>query len=245
MSAKTRMWQGLGTVLAAVLTAGGLAIGAGTAASAQTTPTATAAAKDTLTAPSNLHVTSETFTDLNLAWDASTSSTGSGVFYELFVDGKIYSFPDTPSADVRLGAGYGLTPGTTHTFQVEAWEGDPSNGVNTGKNGVLGNKLTVTLGPGDTTAPTAPANLHVVSSSTSGVVLGWDASTDANSPDITYFVYNPCGIETTGTEAGIPSESANPVCGIPAGSTITIRIFARDPSNNQSPQSNPVTFTMP
>lgn len=228
MSAKTRMWHGLGTVLA-VLTAGGLLLGAG--------PAASAASTSTVTAPTNLHVVSETFTDLNLAWNASTSSNGSGVQYELFVDGNVYpKYPlETPSVDVEKGQEFGLTPGSTHTFQVEAFDGDGGK--------ALSNKLTVTLGPGDSTAPTAPANLHVVSQNADGVTLGWDPSSDPDSPDITYFVYNPCGLTTNGTEATIPSESANPVCGIQPGSTYTISIFARDPSNNQSPNSNPVTFT--
>jgi hypothetical protein len=229
VSAKTRIRHSVGGVLGA-LTVGGLLLGTG--------PAASAASAGTLTAPSNLHVVSETFTDLNLAWDASTSRAGSGVSYELFVDNNVYpKFPlETPSVDVQLGPEFGLTPGTTHTFQVEAF------GDGTGSK-AFSNKLTVTLGPGDTTAPTAPANLHVVSMNADGVTLGWDASSDPDSPDITYFVYNPCGLTTTSTEAVIPSETANPVCGISAGSTHTIQIFARDPSSNQSPLSNPVTFT--
>lgn len=228
MSARTRMWHGLGTVLAA-LTAGGLLFAASPAATAASKPTGS------VSAPSNLHVVSETFTDLVLAWDAST---GSDVQYELFVDGNVYpKYPlETTSVDVQLGPGFGLTPGSTHTFQVEAFDGDGGK--------AFSNKLTVTLGPGDSTAPDAPANLHVVSVDGNGVTLGWDASSDPDSPDITYFVYSPCGITTTSTEATIPSESVNPACGIPAG-THTIQIFARDPSNNQSPNSNPVTFTIP
>lgn len=229
MSAKTRIRHSLEGVLGA-LAAGGLLLVA--------VPAASAASAASLTAPSNLHVVSETFTDLNLAWDPSISPGSSGASYELFVDGNVYpKYPlDTSSVDVQLGPEFGLTPGTTHTFQVEAFgDGKASK--------AFSNKLTVTLGPGDTTTPTAPANLHVVSMNADGVTLGWDASSDPDSPDITYFVYNPCGLTTTSTEAAIPSETANPVCGISAGSTHTIQIFARDPSNNQSPLSNPVTFT--
>lgn len=226
MSAKTRIRYGLGTV-AAVLAVGGLLFGAGSAASA--------APVGPVTAPANLHVVSQTFTDLNLAWDASS---GSGVSYELFIDSNTYPLypPDTPSVDVQLGREFGLIPGSTHTFQVGTFGGGTGSRA-------FSNKLTVTLGPGNTTAPSAPANLHVVSMNADGVKVGWEASGDPDSPSITYLVYNPCGVTTTATEATIPSQTAIPVCGIPTGSTSNIQIFARDPSGNQSPLSNPLTFT--
>ena len=225
MSAKTRMWHGLGTVLA-VVTAGGVLLGAG--------PAASAASTGMVTAPTNLHVVSETFTDLNLAWNASS---GSGVQYELFIDGNVYAkYPlETPSVDVQLGPAYGLTGGSTHTFQVQAFNGDGGK--------ALSNKLTVALGPGDSTAPTAPANMHVVSQNADGVTLGWDPSSDPDSPDLTYFLgFGGCA--SAGSTGGfIPSQAVNPVCGITPGNTYTASVSSQDPSGNDSPHSNTVTFT--
>jgi hypothetical protein len=231
MTFTARRWKALAAGLA------GGALGAALFASA---PAASAAPADPGNVPTNLHVASETFTDLNLAWNAPSSG-GSGVYYELFVDNNPYpKYPlTTPAVDVELGAGYGLRPGTTHTFQVEALGG------NTGSN-AFSNKLTVTLGPGDTTPPTTPTNLHVVSNDSRGIGLAWNPSTDDQSGLGQYYLDGqPCSPvdEGTATQVIVPSINSDPVCGIFPGQTYTFTVHARDNVGNFSADSNAVTVT--
>jgi chitodextrinase len=77
------------------------------------------------TAPGNLHAVSVSDTDIVLAWDASTDDSGS-VTYVVFFDDNPTPFQTSGDTrfDVRLNRAIGMTPGSTHTFQVRAE--DPS-----------------------------------------------------------------------------------------------------------------------
>jgi chitodextrinase len=190
------------------------------------------------TTPGNLHVVSATDTDLVLAWDASTDDRGA-VNYAVFFDDNQTPFLTSADTqlDVHLNRAIGMAPGSTHTFQVRAE--DPSG------NHSFSNVLTASFAPGDNTPPTAPSNLRVVSNTSAGVELAWDASTDES--DFDYHVFGqPCGgvvVRGDTTRVVIPSIESDPVCGLGPGGTYTFTVSALDALDNLSAPSNSVTVT--
>lgn len=225
MRSVARRWKGLGAALL------------GGAVVFMAAPAAMAANGAGPTPPANLHTVSATSTDIVLAWDASTSKSG-GINYAVFFDNNPTPFQASGNTqfDVHLNRAIGMTPGSTHTFQVRAEDA-------TGK-ASFSNKLTASFAPGDNTPPTAPANLHVVSNDSQGVGLAWDPSTD-ESP-VSYFVDGgPCSPMQVGsaTQFTWPSISSDPVCGLQPGTTYTFSVRARDSFDNDSAFSNSVTVT--
>src|SRR3954466_9457093 len=156
------------------------AIAAATLALLLAAPAAMAASPPT--PPGNLHATSVTDTDIVLVWSRSP---GSGINYAVFFDDNPTPFltsGDT-TLDVHLNRAIGMIPGSTHTFQVRAEDqaGDDS----------FSSRLAVAFAPGDNTPPTAPGNLRVVSNTSAGVELAWDASSDDSSFDY-HVAGTPC-----------------------------------------------------
>jgi chitodextrinase len=190
------------------------------------------------TAPGNLHAVSVSDVDIVLAWDASTDDSGS-VSYAVFFDDNPTPFETSADTgfDVHSNRAIGMTPGSSHTFQVRAE--DPSG------NASFSSKLTVAFAAGDNAPPTAPRNLHVVSNTGAGVELAWDPSTDES--DFDYHVAGaPCSplvVSSGTTHVLVPSVAADPVCGLVPGSTATFSVWARDSLNNDSAFSNSVTVT--
>jgi chitodextrinase len=190
------------------------------------------------TPPGNLHAVSVSDVDIVLAWDPSADNSGS-VNYALFFDDNptpLLTSADT-RFDVHLNRAIGMIPGGSHTFQVRAE--DPSG------NHSFSNELRVSFAPGDNTPPTAPSNLHVVSTTASGVELAWDPSPDEF--DFDYEVSGtPCSplvVPGDTTRVLVPSVDTDPVCGLVPGSTATFSVRARDSLDNDSAFSNSVTVT--
>ncbi len=229
VSRNARVWQGLGAIVI-----GGALLLAGA-------PAAKAAARDKTppTAPSNLHAVSITDEDITLAWDASKDNSGV-VLYDLFFDDNPIPFGPLSDNqfDVHLNQAIGMVPGSTHTFQVRAED--------TSGNASFSNKLTVSFAAGDDTPPTTPTNLHLVSTSASGVELAWDPSTDEST-----FDYNVVGVfgcptlvvPSNTTQVLVASVDADPVCGLSPGITYSFQVFARDAFGNDSALSNTATVT--
>ncbi len=88
-------------------------------------------------------------------------------------------------------------------------------------------------GGGDTTAPTAPGNLHSTGVTTNSISLAWDASTD-NVGVTGYTVsYGNSSVNVSGTTVTIN--------GLAANTDYTFTVKARDAAGNVSNASNPVT----
>jgi chitinase len=221
------------SALASCAAALALLLAAGPSALAQTQADTTPP-----TAPGDLHAVSVSDVEIVLAWNASTDNSGS-VNYAVFFDANPTPFltSGATTVEVHLNRAIGMTPGSTHTFQVRAE--DPSG------NRSFSNKLTVSFAPGDNTPPTAPGNLRVVSQTASGVELAWDPSTDES--DFEYHVAGtPCSpmvVSGDTTHALVPSIDTDPVCGLVPGTTATFSVWARDSLNNDSAFSNSVTVT--
>ena len=91
----------------------------------------------------------------------------------------------------------------------------------------------------DRTAPTAPTNLMVTSSTETSASLAWGPSTD-NSGKFNYVIAGgPTNVTVSQTQ------TSHTVTGLQSGKTYTFRVYARDLSGNLSKSSNAVTITLP
>jgi chitodextrinase/predicted esterase len=175
-------------------------------------------------APGNLHTVSSTTTTISLDWDNSTDNvavTG----YDVFINGtKSYS---PVSSDV---VATGLTAGTTYSFQVQAH--DQAGNLSAFSSTANGTTATAP----DITAPSIPANLHVVSSTSNTITLDWDNSTD-NVAVTGYDVYR------NGTKTYSTTSSDLVADNLAASTTYSFTVLARDAANNASSQGAAVTGT--
>ncbi|WP_372638148.1 DUF4038 domain-containing protein, partial [Cohnella sp.] len=123
------------------------------------------------TAPGSLSLVSKTATTATMKWTASTDASGIEV-YDIYRDGVYYGY--TQDFDNLQFTATGLAPNTTYTFTVKAKDKAQNWGP-------FSNPLTVKTDeePGrDTTPPTAPGNLSLVSKTEKTVTMKWTASTD-------------------------------------------------------------------
>ncbi len=119
------------------------------------------------TAPANLTVVSKTSATVTLSWTASTDNVGV-TGYRVFDGSAQVGTSATTTFTVT-----GPAPSSMHTYTVRAF--DAAGNVSAASNAVM-----VTTDPPtvDTIPPTAPANLVVISKTSSTVSLSWTASTD-------------------------------------------------------------------
>jgi chitodextrinase len=117
------------------------------------------------TAPSALTASAVATSQINLAWSASTDNVGVAGYY-VFRDGS-----QVASAAATSYADSGLTPGTTHSYSVEAFDA-------AGNVSVASNPASATTQAADTTPPTAPTSLAASVIDSAQVNLSWNASTD-------------------------------------------------------------------
>jgi chitodextrinase len=90
----------------------------------------------------------------------------------------------------------------------------------------------------DRTAPTAPTNLMVTSTTETSASLAWGPSTD-NSGKFNYVVAGgPTNVTVSQTQ------TSHTLTGLQSGKTYTFRVYARDLSGNLSKSSNAVTVRL-
>jgi fibronectin type 3 domain-containing protein len=143
-----------------------------TSANSNTATVTTPAVADTTppTTPTNLTGSAAGANQVNLAWNASTDTGGSGLAgYNVYRNGtKLNS-----SLVTTTSYGDGTVSGnSTYSYTVQAVDGAGNLSAQTGPVSV-----TTPAAP-DTTPPTAPTNLKVTSLKTNSVSLAWGASTD-------------------------------------------------------------------
>ncbi|GAA0133468.1 glycosyl hydrolase family 18 protein [Paenibacillus sp. YSY-4.3] len=166
------------------------------------------------TVPANLQVTGKTPTSVSLSWGASTDNVG--------VIGYTVSYgPNELSVSGTSATISGLAPNTTYTFTIKARDA-------AGNVSAPSSPLSVTTDPaaGDTTPPTAPANLQVTGKTSNSVTLSWGASTD-NVGVTGYTVsYGSNELNVSGTSATIS--------GLTPNTTYTFTVKAQDAAGNVS-----------
>jgi fibronectin type III domain protein len=132
-----------------------------------------------------------------------------------------------------------LPPGTVNTFTVTAID-------YTGKNSSTSNSASAETWPSnDTTPPSVPTNLHVISLDTGGgeAWLGWTQSTDDSDAqnNIEYEIYVNGVLSPLPVSAGIDSDFVYTLPGV-CQNTFTVK--AVDKTGNTSAASAPVTVKL-
>lgn len=132
-----------------------------------------------------------------------------------------------------------LPPGSNNTFTVTAIDF-------TGKNSSTSNTASAQTWPSvDTTPPSVPTNLHIVSLDTGGgeAWLGWTQSTDDTDAqnNIEYEIYVNGILSPLPVSAGVDVDFAYTLMGV-CENTFTVK--AVDKTGNTSAASNPVTVKL-
>ncbi|WP_433225007.1 glycosyl hydrolase family 18 protein [Microtetraspora malaysiensis] len=179
------------------------------------------------TAPANLKVTGTTTTTAALSWTASTDDVGV-TGYDIY-RGATLAGTSTTTAFTDTG----LTPDTSYTYTVKAR--DAAQNVSPASSPVTATTKKDT-GGGDTTPPTAPANLKVTGTTTTTAALSWTASTD----DVGVTGYN---VYRGATLAGTSTTTTFTDTGLTPNTTYTYTVKAFDAAQNLSPASNQVSAT--
>ncbi len=200
----------------------------------QTTMPTTSADAIAPSVPGALRTTSVSSTQIDLAWDASTDTGGSGMAgYRVYRDGALISSTGVVAATVY--ADTGLAAGNSYAYTVRAVDG-------AGNVSADSNKLVVsTTSNADTTPPSAPGALSGTATSASQVSLTWKASTDSGTSGLAgYRVYRG-GALVSGTVL-VTGNSYNDT-GLAANTAYAYYVRAVDGAGNVSANSNTVSVT--
>ena len=182
------------------------------------------------TVPANVRAVAAGPTQVNVTWDASTDTGGSGLAgYRIFRDGGA-----TPIATVTVASysDINLTAGTTYTYVIRAFDGAgnvsaPSTPVSA-----------TTPVPADTTPPTVPGSLTVTSVTETQVGLSWSASTDTGGSGLQGY-----RVIRNGAQIGTPTATNFTDTTVSVGVTYTYTVRAADNAGNVSADSNSVQAT--
>lgn len=193
------------------------AVGNSKSSSTLTVNTIAAADTSAPTAPGNLRSTNTTDTSISLAWNASTDNVGVTGY-------RVYRGTTLVTTTASLAyTNSGLSAGTTYQFHVDAID---AAGNNTSSSTLVVN----TVAANDTSAPTAPSNLHTTSITSSSIALAWNASTD-NVGVTGYKVYRGTSLLTTTTSLSYTSS------GLTADTSYQFHVDAVDAAGNATSSS--------
>jgi chitodextrinase len=169
------------------------------------------------TTPTNVTVSTRTTTSIALTWTASTDDVGVAG-YGVYNGGEL---ADTTAGTTGIVSG--LTCGTSYTLAVDAFDGAGNSSAKTTP------VMVSTLACVDTTAPSQPTNLRLISATASGATIAWNAATD-NVAVTGYDVYRG----TTKVGPAVPTTSYA-MSGLSCGTTYTVGVTALDSAGNSSP----------
>ncbi|MFC4313274.1 fibronectin type III domain-containing protein [Steroidobacter flavus] len=193
------------------------------------------------TTPTNLTAVASSSTGVVVNWNPSTDNVAvTGYQLERCQgSGCTSSFTQFDIASAGW-ANTGLTPSTTYGYRVRALDAVPNYSAFT--NIVY---VTTQSAGGDTQAPTTPTNFTAVASSSTGVVINWNPSTD--NVAVTGYQVERCqgsGCNSAFVQFDISSAGwAN--SGLAASTTYGYRVRARDAVPNYSAFTSIVYVTTP
>lgn len=171
-------------------------------------------------APTNLNAASKSVSTVSLTWKAAIDDVGVAG-YEVYRNGTmIKSTTSTAIMDT------GLSPETTYTYFVRAYDGRNNFSENS-------ETISVTTDP-DNEAPTAPANLNIAERTQNSVTLTWKTSID-NISVAGYELYRDGTKIATVTETTYTDEGLEP-------GAYTYIVKAFDDAGNLSDGSNLVVY---
>ena len=176
------------------------------------------------TAPTGVTASTRTATSIALNWAASTDNIGVAGY-------GIYNGADLVQTTAgTTGIVGGLTCGTSYTLAVDAFD---ATGNSSSKSAVM----VTTLPCGDTSPPSAPQNMRIVSTTPTSGTIAWDPATD-NVGVSSYDVFR------AGTKVGSAATTSYTVSGLACGTSSSVGVRAVDAAGNTSPQTT-VTVTTP
>lgn len=188
--------------------------------------------------PSNFTGIPMSSSSVALSWsDNSPNETGFEIWRRKAGE-IIFQFIKLTKEDEIYYIDQGLEANTTYEYKLRAVNQTgrsnhvPSNNTAPGP----ANNLVVTTG-GDTTPPTPPQNLQVVTNDIDRITLQWDAATDNNGIK-QYRVYYGGNMVATNSNA-----TTYTIMGLPINTAYAITVRAEDFATNVSPPSNQVTGT--
>lgn len=187
-----------------------------------------------LTAPSGLAATSSSPTQINLTWTASSGATGYNI--DRCQGSGCTSFAQIGSTTGTSYSNTGLSPSTTYVYEVQAY--NSSNSTSPFSNAASAQTQ------GDTTPPTAPANL-TASVSGSAIALTWSASSD--NVMVAGYHLERCQGSGCASFAQIASPTGTSYSDSTAAPSVTYqyRVRAFDEVGNNSGYSNTASATLP
>jgi chitodextrinase len=177
------------------------------------------------TAPTNLTATARTTTSITLSWAPSTDNIGVAAYW-IYKGAELVQTTAGTTAIVS-----GLDCGTSYTLAVDAFDAAGNASPKTAT-------MVSTLACSDTTAPTQPTNLRLVSATPSGAAIAWNPSTD-NVAVVGYDVFR------AGTKVGTAATPAYTISGLTCGTTYSTGVKAVDAAGNASTQATLSVTTSP
>ena len=177
------------------------------------------------TAPSNVTASTRSTTSISLTWAPATDDVGVAG-YGIYNGAELV---DTTAGTTGIVSG--LTCGTNYTLAVDAFD---ASGNSSPKTAIM----VSTLACADTTPPTQPTNLRLVSATTTSATLAWNPSTD-NVGVAGYDIYR------AGTKVGTVSTTSYASNGLACATNYSIGVKALDSAGNASPQATTTVTTSP
>ncbi len=183
----------------------------------------TAADTSAPTAPETVTATVVSAGRIDLSWSEATDNTGV-TGYRLYRNNTLLR---TESASARSFNDTLVAPSTAYTYTVSAID---AAGNESAKTATDPTQVTTPAAP-DTQAPTVPADLRRLASTSTAIAIAWDASTD-NTAVSGYHVYRNGQFLQDSTTTNFTDEGLNP------NTTYTYAVRAFDASGNESGPSN-------
>jgi chitodextrinase len=167
--------------------------------------------------PANVSASSRTATSIALGWSASTDNVGV-VGYGLYRNGALVGTSATTT-----GIFSGLACNTNYTLALDAYDAAGNRSAKT-------TTMVATTACPDTTPPSTPTGLAASNVTSTGLTLGWNASTD-NVGVSGYDVYR------NGTKMATVTSTSSAQTGLSCGTSYSFGVVARDAAGNSSPQA--------
>jgi chitodextrinase len=174
------------------------------------------------TVPGLMSATGETASSVTLSWNASTDEVAVAG-YRIYRNGTQVG---TAGATATTYTDTGLTPSTTYTYTVKAF--DPAGNLS---NPALVTATTGGSSGGGTTPPTVPTGLSSTGQTSTSISLSWTASTDSSSPVAGYDIYR------NGTKVGTSTSTSFTDTGLSPSTSYSYTVDAYDPAGNVSAAS--------
>ncbi len=181
-------------------------------------------------APTGLTATAVSCNQINISWNASSDTGGSGL-----AGYKVYRvITQIATTALTSYSNTGLRASTTYSFSVAAYD-------NAGNISAMNSPVSMdTPACPDTTAPSVPTGLTATAASCSQVNLSWTASTDTGGSGLAGYKIFRGGVQVATTALTSYSNT-----GLSASTSYSYTVAAYDNAGNTSAQSTAASATTP